>query len=97
MIYTDPSGEILVPMLIGAVISVLTNGISNRVNDRSFFEGTDTTALIGGIGGAFSFGIGQAAAGMSWFGKVTFQTLAHGHLGGMMSGMSGGTYGQGFL
>ncbi|NJM14988.1 MAG: RHS repeat-associated core domain-containing protein [Bacteroidales bacterium] len=97
LIYTDPSGEILVPILIGAGISVLTNGISNSVNDRPFFEGAGKAAIIGGIGGAFSFGIGQAAAGMSGFGKVAFQTLAHGHLGGMMSGMSGGTYGQGFL
>jgi hypothetical protein len=34
---------------------------------------------------------------MSGFGKFAFQTMAHGHLGGMMSGMSGGTYEQGFL
>jgi RHS repeat-associated protein len=95
--YTDPDGEIIIPILIGAGISVLTNGISNSINDRPFFEGAGKAAIIGGIGGAFSFGIGQAAAGMTGFGKVTFQTLAHGHLGGVMSGMSGGTYGQGFL
>jgi len=97
LIYSDPNGEILVPILIGAAISVITNGINNTVNDHPFFQGAGKAALIGGIGGAFSFGIGQAAMGMSGFGKVAFQTIAHGHLGGMMSGMSGGTYGQGFL
>lgn len=34
---------------------------------------------------------------MSGFGKLAFQTMAHGHLGGVMSGMNGGTYGMGFL
>jgi len=67
------------------------------VHDQAFFQGAGKAALIGGIGGAFSFGIGQVAMGMSGFGKVAFQTLTHGHLGGMMSGMSGGTYSQGFL
>ncbi len=97
LVYTDPDGEFFIPMLIGAAISVITNGVGNVVNDRSFFDGAGKAALIGGIGGAFSFGIGQAAQGMSGFGKVAFQTLAHGHLGVMMSGMSGGSYGSGFL
>ncbi|MGI5914625.1 MAG: hypothetical protein ACOX5K_07915 [Bacteroidales bacterium] len=84
-------------MLIGAAISVITNGINNVVYDQAFFQGVGKAALIGGIGGAFSFGIGQAATGMSGFGKIAFQTLAHGHLGGMMSGFNGGSYGSGFL
>ena len=95
--YTDPDGEIIIPILIGAAVSVITNGINNVINDQKFFDGAGKAALIGGIGGAFSFGIGQAAMGMSGLGKVAFQTVAHGHLGGMMSGISGGTYGQGFL
>jgi hypothetical protein len=84
-------------MLIGAAISVITNGVNNVVHDQAFFHGAGKAALIGGFGGAFSFGIGQAAMGMSGFGKVAFQTLAHGHLGGMMSGLNGGSYGSGFL
>ena len=97
LVYTDPSGEILVPILIGAAIGVITNGINNTVNDQPFFQGAGRAAIIGGISGAFAYGIGQAAMGLSGFEKVAFQTLAHGHLGGIMSGMSGGTYGQGFL
>ncbi|HRP34109.1 MAG TPA: RHS repeat-associated core domain-containing protein, partial [Agriterribacter sp.] len=95
--FTDPDGNFFIPMLIGAAISVITNGINNVVHDQAFFNGAGRAALIGGIGGAFSFGIGQAAAGMSGFGKVAFQTLAHGHLGGMMSAINGGSYGSGFL
>ncbi|MBN2612907.1 MAG: hypothetical protein JXB00_15230 [Bacteroidales bacterium] len=97
LIYTDPDGEFFIPMLIGAAVSVITNGINNVVHHQSFFKGVGKAALIGGIGGAFSFGIGQAAMGMSGFGKVAFQTLAHSHLGGMMSGFNGGSYSSGFL
>ena len=63
LVYTDPDGEIIIPMLIGAGISVLTNGINNSINGDPFFEGAGKAAIIGGISGAFSFGIGQAASG----------------------------------
>jgi hypothetical protein len=97
LVYTDPDGEIIIPFLIGAGIGVITNGINNSIHGYDFFMGAGRASLIGGIGGAFSFGIGQAVLGMSGFGQVAMQTLSHGHLGGIMSGMSGGTYGQGFL
>ena len=99
MKYTDPSGEIVwfVPILIGAAVGILTNGIENSINHRPFFQGAGKAALIGGVSGAFSFGIGQAAMGMSGIAKVGFQMAAHGHLGGIMTFMNGGTYGQGFL
>ncbi|WP_304064867.1 RHS repeat domain-containing protein [Pedobacter glucosidilyticus] len=97
--HVDPSGEVawFVPILVGAFISTATNGINNLVNDMPFFHGAGKAALLGGIGGAFSMGIGSAVQGMSGFGKIAIQTLAHGHLGGVMSGMSGGSYGSGFL
>lgn len=95
--FTDPDGEFFIPMLIGAAINVITNGINNAVHDQAFFQGMGKSALIGGIGGALSFGIGQATMGMSGLGKMAFQTIAHGHMGGMMSGFNGGSYGSGFL
>ncbi|OYT15853.1 MAG: hypothetical protein B7C24_10835, partial [Bacteroidetes bacterium 4572_77] len=95
--YSDPDGEFIVPMLIGAGIGVLTNGISNSIQDKPFFSGTGRAAILGGIGGAMSFGIGQAAVGLSGISQVGFQTLAHGSLGGVMSQMNGGTFGQGFV
>jgi RHS repeat-associated protein len=97
LIYTDPSGDIIVPILIGAAIGVITNGINNSINNNPFFQGAGRAALFGGISGAFSFGIGQAVTGMNGFAKIGFQALAHGHLGGIMSAINGGTYAQGFV
>ncbi|MCE2935794.1 MAG: DUF6443 domain-containing protein [Cyclobacteriaceae bacterium] len=93
----DPDGEFFIPMLIGAAISVLTNGISNVANDQGFFKNAGIAALTGAIGGAVSFGIGNAAAGMTGFNKIAFQTLAHGNLGGTMNAATGGDFGSGFL
>ncbi|MFZ1526144.1 MAG: SpvB/TcaC N-terminal domain-containing protein, partial [Saprospiraceae bacterium] len=50
--YTDPDGEILVPILIGAAIGLLTNGVENLVNHRPFFAGGFKAAVMGGISGA---------------------------------------------
>ncbi len=97
--FTDPNGELpfLVAIVIGAIVSVVTNGISNVSQGRNFFEGWARAAAIGAVSGAFAFGIGQAAAQLAGIGKAVFQTLAHAHLGGMMSSASGSTYMQGFL
>lgn len=99
LVYNDPDGQLvfLAAVAIGAAVGVLTNGINNSINGVSFFQGAGKAAFIGAISGAFSFGIGQAAMGMSGVAKVGFQTLFHGHFGGVMSSMNGGTYGQGFL
>jgi hypothetical protein len=97
--YTDPSGEILFPVLMGAGISVLTNGMNNYYNNRPFLEGALGAAITGAIGGAASFGIGNLASTLTLtgFSKIAFQTTAHGMLGTMMSTLSGGSPGQGFL
>ncbi len=95
--YSDPSGEFIIPMLIGAAIGITTNGISNLANNKSFFDGAFKSALLGGIGGGLSFGIGQLANQITGFGRVAFQTLSHGTLGGLMSDASGGDFSSGFL
>lgn len=69
-------------MLIGSVISVITNWIGNAVHDRPFFEGAGMAAIAGAVGGAVSFGTGQATKGMTGFDKVVNQAFAHGLLGG---------------
>jgi RHS repeat-associated protein len=51
---------------------------------------------IGAISGAFAFGIGEAAAGMSGIGKFAFQTGMHGYIGGFSSVVQGGSFGSGF-
>ena len=95
----DPTGELgfFAAVLIGALVSVVTNGINNRMNDQAFFKGWGKAALIGAVSGAFSFGIGEAVKGLSSLTKITVQALSHGHLGGIMSVANGGTYGSGFL
>lgn len=104
--YSDPDGEFIVPVvpiLAGAAISVLANGAENLDNNRNFFAGAARAAIMGGISGAISFGIGQIAAGAVASGQTTalggkvFQALAHGISGEMMSVMNGGKLGAGFL
>ncbi len=99
--YTDPDGEFIVPMLVGAGISIITNGINNVNNGDGFFKGAGKAAIYGAAMGAFSFGIGSAAtsifgAGAS-VGKSLFQIGLHGYSGALFSKAQGGTYGSGFL
>ncbi|MFL0093072.1 RHS repeat domain-containing protein, partial [Tenacibaculum maritimum] len=69
--FTDPSGEeFITVVLIGALISVTTNGIINLNEGRPFFQGAGLAALTGAIGGAFAFGIGEAVSGLKGFLKV---------------------------
>jgi len=95
--YNDPEGDVIPAMLVGAAIGLATNGISNAVQGNNFFQGGLQAAAFGAIGGGVSFGIGQAAAGMSGLGKAAFQMGAHGLSGGMMSAAQGGSFGSGFL
>jgi len=75
---------ILVAALIGAAISVTVNGVSNLVHGQNFFHNWDMAALTGFIGGATTNIIGNASLGL-------FEsTLAHAHIGAMMTGISGG-------
>ncbi len=52
MVYVDPDGEFLfVPILVGIGVGILANGISNVVQDRSFFNGWVQAGIIGGVSG----------------------------------------------
>lgn len=97
--YTDPDGEFpWIPMVIGAGIGVVTNGVDNMINDRPFFQGAGKAALIGGVQGLVSFGIGQVASGIaSVGGRIAFQTFAHGTLGGVSTTLNGGNFANGFI
>ena len=101
MVHTDPKGDILPAILIGAGIGVLTNGLMNATSGEDFFKGAGSAALFGAIGGAVSFGIGTAANSLLGSGaslaKAGFQVAAHGYSGGMMSMIQGGNFGSGFL
>jgi RHS repeat-associated protein len=95
----DPSGELVwfAAALIGAAISVAVNGIANVINDRPFFEGAGSAALIGAIGGAVASGIGGVTEGLKGFTQVVVRGVLHGYAGGFMSAFSGGNFGSGLL
>ncbi len=99
--YTDPSGEgFVTAMLISAAISVASNGIMNSVDNKPFFQNAGYAAVLGAVGGAASNSIGAAVVKMkdaSDLSKLVFKVVTHGHLGGVLSGLSGGKYGQGFV
>ncbi len=97
MLYTDPDGEFIIPMLIGAAIGITTNGINNSMNNQPFFKGAWESALVGGITGAFSYGIGEMADDMIGVGKILAQTGAHGFLSGYTSAITGRNFGSSFL
>jgi|GEM_PF-5481644 len=92
--YNDPSGEFpIVAALIGALINVAVNGISNTMAGRPFFQNWGMAAFTGFIGGAASNMIGSAVLSMKFSGaagKFIYQTLAHAHLGAFLTGISGG-------
>ncbi len=93
----DKDGEFW-QFLVGAAISVITNGISNLSHGQSFFHGAGKAALIGAIGGGASWGIGSIAGNIgNTIARTAFQTAAHGLLGGSMSAFGGGNFGSGFL
>lgn len=108
--YTDPDGEFLVAALIGAAISVLTNGINNTIHGRGFFKGALNSAIFGAIGGALSYGIGELASSMysnlisSGVSNLSssiivggFQAGSHALLGGTLSVVQGGKFKAGAL
>ena len=100
--YNDPDGDFIPAAILGAGIGLLTNGISNVVQGNNFFQGGLRAAAFGALGGAVSFGIGEAAgalaeAGVSKLGVAAFQAGAHGLSGGAMSAAQGGNFGSGFL
>jgi len=94
--YTDPDGEFIVPLLIGAAISVIGNGINNSIHHQPFFSGAGKAAIFGAIGGVASAGIGSIAqglatsAGVGKYGVAVFQALAHGFTGMALSAAQGG-------
>jgi len=93
----DPDGEFFIPALIGAGISVITNGINNLSNNQSFFNGAGKAAFWGAIGGAASFGIGVAFQGTGSFGNELLRAGAHALSGGTQSELQGGNFLHGFF
>jgi len=97
--YTDPSGEegILTAMIIAATVNTIINGVQNTESGKPFFHGAGWAAGTGAVQGALTFGVGEVAQGLHGINKIAFQTLAHGHIGGLSSVANGGKYSIGFV
>ena len=106
--YIDPDGnEIISAILIGAAIGIATNGISNLLQEKNFFDGWLKAAVIGGVTGAISDGIGFLSTGSQAFpselakaslaDRAIFQGLMHGWSGAAMTIVQGGNPARGFV
>ncbi|MEE9372817.1 MAG: RHS repeat-associated core domain-containing protein, partial [Saprospiraceae bacterium] len=90
----DPDGDS--PILIGAAIGFLSNGIGNAINGENFFKGGLQAAAFGAIGGGISSGIGGVASGIgNGFERAAFQFGAHAISGGGLSAAQGGSFWSG--
>ncbi|MEM9549031.1 MAG: hypothetical protein AAGA77_23795, partial [Bacteroidota bacterium] len=88
----DPEGDLaFLPVLIGAGIGVLTNGISNTINNQGFFDGWGKSALVGGIGGV----LGQFGGG-SLINDIAWGSVEGGITGGIGAELNGGSFLDGF-
>jgi RHS repeat-associated protein len=99
--YTDITGEVYglgEAVLIGAIIAATTYTLVALRSDTPFsVEGLVSASFMGAVSGAVTFGIGTAAASIPQFGlRLTFQAIAHGTFNGMVSGMQGGNFWNGF-
>ena len=101
--YTDPDGNvpILAPIMIGAAVGILTNGINNAIHHRNFFDGAGKAATFGAIGGLVSAGIGTVAQVVAGVGSpldaAIVQVNLHGLSGGLISFAQGGNPVSGFV
>lgn len=94
MKYTDPDGEH--PMLIGAAIGFLSNGIGNWINGDNFFDGWVQATFFGAFSGGISFGIGEIAGTIgNSLARGAFQAGAHALSGGFVSELQGGNFWHG--
>ncbi len=85
----DPNGDS--PILIGAAVGLLTNGIRNVLNDKNFFDNAIQSTITGAIGGAFS-----PLGGGSLMEDVIWGAVEGGITGGISSKLNGGKFGDGF-
>jgi RHS repeat-associated protein len=103
-LYTDPNGEIVwfVPIIVGAII-----GGAGYTANVAFSEGGfdnwnwgqfAASVGIGAVSGAITAGIGASfgAIGSNGITGEVLRAVSHGVANGMMSGIGGGSFEQGF-
>ena len=103
MMYSDPEGDI--PLLVGAAIGVIANGIGNSFNNQPFFRGWGESAFFGAFGAGAANAIGGIASGIAGasptsntlFAAGAFQAGSHAVVGGAVTMGQGGRFGSGAL
>ena len=99
--YTDPSGEELTMLgaaLVGALVSAVLYTAQVLINDGNFAIGSFfKSAFMGAVSGALANGIGTLTGGITNFWvKAGVQAFLHGTTQGMLAGIQGGDFMQGF-
>ena len=97
LMYTDPSGEVFVPILIGAAVAAATYTVTALTADVPFTAGgLAKNILIGSVSAAATFGISQATSGITQLvPKVAVRAVVQGGFQGTMTGITGGNFWQG--
>ncbi len=105
LLYVDIDGNefasIGVAIIIGVAVAVTTKAIMNMISGIPVWYGMGKAAVMGGISGAISFGIGSAATSLFGqiltVGKALFEAGAHALTSGAMSAIDGGKFETGAL
>lgn len=92
--YTDPSGEIIESLLIGAGIGLVAYLTMNLMTDTPItLKGALMATFIGAVSGGVTCGIGDVVAHTASFTvKASLQALMHGAFQGTLSGIQGGGF-----
>ncbi|MEM6321916.1 MAG: hypothetical protein AAF960_29925, partial [Bacteroidota bacterium] len=94
IVHSDPNGDN--PLLIGAGIGFLMNGLNNVSNGQNFFQGGFEAAVVSGLQAGIASGIGSAFGNTGSFVKEAGRAAAHGLAGGAFSAAQGNGFGSGF-
>jgi len=70
--YSDPSGEVIVAMIIGAFINIAVQGISGNINSLGDFLLAGAIGALSGLAGA---GLANLAVGASFFSTATINAV----------------------
>jgi hypothetical protein len=101
MMMVDEDGEwFFAALAVGALIGAGSYTASVAFSEGGFnnwsWGGFLKSAGIGAVSGVATAGIGNALHGMSGFGTEMLRAGMHGHGNGVLSGMTGGSYENGF-
>ena len=104
LLYVDLDGNepsLVAAVVIAVAVAVTTKVIANMISGIPVWYGLGKAAVMGGISGVISFGIGAAATSSFQeavtIGKAIFEAGAHALTGGIMSVLDGGKFGAGAL